>query len=66
MPTPRLQREQLDLFQPAPTRPRWWNLPPDVQSRVLELLTQLMQSHPPLPGRENVVAADRGQEAGHE
>jgi len=47
MPMPTIQRripcEQLDLFQSPPTRPRWRNLPPEVQSRVLELLTHLLR-----------------------
>jgi hypothetical protein len=58
---PRPLLAQSDLFQPPPTRPLWRNLPLDMQSRVKELLIQLLQE------RQNAhAAARRGKEAGHE
>jgi hypothetical protein len=60
----RIPCEQLDLFQSPPTRPRWRNLPPEVQSRVLELLTHLLRepNEPPRRGKRAAAVA-RGMEA---
>lgn len=63
----RLPSLQLDLFHPTPTRPHWRSLPPDVRSRVLELLVQLIQE--PSLRRDTShdgSAADRGREVGDE
>jgi hypothetical protein len=52
---------QCDLFQPPPTRPLWRNLPPEVRSRVMKLLIQLLREH------QNAHAAvPHGKEADHE
>jgi hypothetical protein len=58
---PRPLLTQGDLFQPPPTRPLWRKLPPDVQSRVKELLIQLLREN------RNARAVDpHGKGAGHE
>jgi hypothetical protein len=67
MPKSRTPGPQLDLFHPIPTRPQWRNLPPEVRSRVSELLVQLMQAPSPLTGQSHDgLAADPGKEVGDE
>lgn len=55
---------QFNLFHPTPKRPTWQNLPPEVQTRVLELLSQLLRdpSVPPCR-REQIAATDQRKEA---
>jgi hypothetical protein len=36
---------QLDLFRPAPARPTWQTLPPEVTQRARQLLARLLQEH---------------------
>jgi len=36
---------QLDLFRPAPARPRWQTLPPEATQRAKQLLARLLQEH---------------------
>lgn len=47
---------QADLFEPAPPRPRWPDLPHDTRMTVTALLAQLLggeRRHPlPIPGAE--------------
>lgn len=58
---PRPLLVQGDLFQPPPTRPLWRNLPPEMQSRIQELLIQLLREN------RNARAVDpHGKEADHE
>lgn len=49
-------RQQADLFEPAPPRPRWTDLPHDVRTTVSGLVAQLLAAgwrHPlPTPGAE--------------
>lgn len=52
---------QCDLFEPPPTRPRWQSLPPEMRSRVMKLLIQLLREH-----QHARAAAPHGKEAGHE
>jgi hypothetical protein len=52
---------QRDLFQSRPTRPLWRSLPPEVRSRVMDLLIQLLREH-----QNARAAAPHGKEAGHE
>ena len=67
MPAFRIRGQQLNLFHPAPMRPQWGKLPPEVRSRVVELLVQLMQAPSPAGRRGNSrVAADRRTEVGDE
>jgi hypothetical protein len=46
MPKPRNRQagDQLNLFHPRPTVPRWQALPPKVRKRVTHLLSQLLQN----------------------
>jgi len=55
---------QCNLFHPTPKRPIWQNLPPEVQTRVLELLSQLLRG-PSVPPRrrEQIAATDQRKEA---
>lgn len=38
--------EQLNLFIPRPQRPTWERLPPPVQSKLVELLAELLLGKP--------------------
>lgn len=44
-------RQQADLFEPAPPRPRWTDLPHDVRMTVSALVAQLLAAgwRQPLP-----------------
>ena len=37
--------DQLNLFHPRPTVPKWHTLPAKVQQRVTRLLAQLLREH---------------------
>jgi hypothetical protein len=39
-----LRLQQLDLFRPQPTVPRWENLSPEIQRQSLSLLARLLRT----------------------
>ncbi len=57
MPTARHRvQTPFNLFHPIPKRPMWQTLPPEVQTRLLDLLSQLLRD-PSVPPRRLFVVA---------